>query len=206
MCVSSAVLKKRKNLHEDCMFRKMSKQTNICRIWQRVKTKMHLFHSSKNLWELCTNFQNTRPYFFNVIWELPVPVFRRSDLAGSHTEAMSPVAISPSNKAIYHIWTKQIHLYRTPHTGAVRYHMLLYHGNISLSNMTCGLLGDILPLINVIFAVADPLHAIWCNFYGGGYRGYSKLIEISKKMYWEDFQNRKILKIFGYFNDEVSDF
>ncbi len=25
-------------------------------------------------------------------------------LAGSHTEAISPVAISPSNKAIYHLW------------------------------------------------------------------------------------------------------
>ncbi len=41
--------------------------------------------------------------------------------AGFHTEAISPVAISPSNNAIYHLWTKQIHLYRTSHTGAIRY-------------------------------------------------------------------------------------
>ncbi len=70
------------------------------------------------------------------------------DLAGYHTEAISPVAISSSNKAI----SKQIHLYRISHTGAIRYRMLLYHGNISRSNTTCGFLGDILPLINVIFA------------------------------------------------------
>ncbi len=28
----------------------------------------------------------------------------REDLVGSHTEAISLVAISPSNKAIYHLW------------------------------------------------------------------------------------------------------
>ncbi len=39
----------------------------------------------------------------------------------SHNEAISPVAVSPSNKTIYHLWTKQIHLYRTFHTGAMRY-------------------------------------------------------------------------------------
>ncbi len=53
----------------------------------------------------------------------------------------------------YYLWTKQIHLYRTSHTGAMWYRMLLFHGNISLSNTTCGLFGDKLPLINVIFAV-----------------------------------------------------
>ncbi len=42
-------------------------------------------------------------------------------LAGSHTEAISPVAVFPNNKAIYHLRTKQIHLYRTSHTGAMRY-------------------------------------------------------------------------------------
>ncbi len=50
-------------------------------------------------------------------------------LAGSHTEAVSPVALSSSNKAIHHLRTKQIHLYRTSHTGAMRYpvsEILLY--------------------------------------------------------------------------------
>ncbi len=42
-------------------------------------------------------------------------------LAGSHTEAVLSVAISPSNKAIYHLWTKRTHLYRASHTGAIRY-------------------------------------------------------------------------------------
>ncbi len=68
--------------------------------------------------------------------------------AGSHTETISPVAILTSNKAIYHLLTKQIHLYGTSHAGAMRHRMLLYHSNISLSNTTCGL-----PLTNVILAV-----------------------------------------------------
>ncbi len=50
------------------------------------------------------------------------------------------------------------------------------------------------------------LRAIWRTFQGGGYRGYSKLIEISEKIYSENVQDRKILKIFGSFNDEASDF
>ncbi len=61
---------------------------------------------------------------------------------------------------------------------------------ISLSNTTCRLLGDILLLINVI------------TFQGGGYLGYSALIEISEKIFRENFQNRKIWKIFGSFNYE----
>ncbi len=52
------------------------------------------------------------------------------------------------------------------------------------------------------FQLADRLHAIWHTFPGDGYRGYSELIEISEKI----FQNRKILKIFGSFNNEASDF
>ncbi len=35
--------------------------------------------------------------------------------------ATPPVDISPSNEAIYHLRTKQIHLYRTCHAGAMRY-------------------------------------------------------------------------------------
>ncbi len=53
---------------------------------------------------------------------------------------------------------------------------------------------------------ADWLHAIWLIFQGGGNRGYSTLNEISGKIYWENFQNRKISEIFGSFNDEASDF
>ncbi len=52
-------------------------------------------------------------------------------LAGSYTEAISPVAISPCNKAVYHLWTKQIQLYRTSHTGqcniACCYITTMYH-------------------------------------------------------------------------------
>ncbi len=46
-------------------------------------------------------------------------------LAGSQIEAISPVAISPNDKAIYRLRTQQILLYRTSHTGAMRYRMLL---------------------------------------------------------------------------------
>ncbi len=47
-------------------------------------------------------------------------------LGSSYTEAIPPVAISPKNKAIYHLWTKQIYLYRTSHTGAMRYSIKWY--------------------------------------------------------------------------------
>ncbi len=53
---------------------------------------------------------------------------------------------------------------------------------------------------------ADRLHAIWHNFQGGDYCGYIELIEIKEQIYWEKFQNSKILKNFGSFNAEASDF
>ncbi len=43
------------------------------------------------------------------------------ELGGSHTEVLLPVAVSRSNKAMYHLRTKQIHLYSTSYTGAMQY-------------------------------------------------------------------------------------
>ncbi len=68
------------------------------------------------------------------------------------------------------------------------------------------LLGDILPLINVIFAVSWLTSCNLAYFQGGGYLGYSELIEIVKKFSGENFQNRKISKIFRSFNYKASDF
>ncbi len=102
------------------------------------------------------------------------------------------LAFVPVLYCISMLWTKQIYLYRTSHTRAIRYRWLLYHGN-----MTCWLLSGILPLLNMIFVVSWSTSCTLAYFQGGGYRGYSKLIEISRKISWENFQNRKISKIFG---------
>ncbi len=119
--------------------------------------------------------------FSQVLHKIHQKIFRSFfviSLAGSHTEAISPVPISPSNKAIYHLWTKQIHLHRTSHPGAMGcieccYITAIHHWairHVDCLVIYCGWYSWFLPSV-------DRLHAIWLTFQRGSYRRYGKFIE-----------------------------
>ncbi len=111
----------------------------------------------------------------------------------------------PSNRAIYYLWTKQIHLYRTSHTNVA-----ISWQYITEQYDTCGLLGDILPLINLIFAISWSISCKLAHFLRWWLSWVWRIdrVEISEKIFrigkfWKFLylvtMRHQIFEFWGYF-------
>ncbi len=127
---------KDRNVRKSRFFRKLIR-TDVGTCWILWSSKVHrkivapdtdldniaLYNCREYTCGFVLSFAHARFWILSPTYQILATVARKRKilLAGPHIEAISPLAISPSNKAIHYLRTTQIYLYRTSHTGAMRY-------------------------------------------------------------------------------------